>query len=383
MSTPLLSTDLTFGVEFEFGIRFKKGSFPDYRKLGSGMIMTLVKETLVAETGLELLTEAEIDQDSPHSSNPNEDSDKIYQQDLFNTWAIGTDTTISFNAEEHADRSSMFVELELITPVMNFGPKAFKDIDRMLTALKKCFDVVVNQSCGLHVHVGNGTKGLSFQPFQYLMATIWTFEPQILSLLRKSRNNGKYCRSLHKNSNLGVYKFEGKLLDVLLSTSNINEVVGMFDGYDPFSRMAFKLEYLSQPFRNPVKRTIEFRAHEGSMDSETVLNWASFVVELVSWAHKINRQDLKIFLSKHIDSKDLSIEDLFKEIGFPQSTFEFYREKVERLRSVEEKEAEENNAIKEKKRARDAARDAGEIVDSSSSDNDDSMDTLESGSLVF
>ncbi|TGO23836.1 hypothetical protein BPAE_0120g00150 [Botrytis paeoniae] len=379
MSTPFLSTDFTFGVEFEFGIRFKKGSFPDYRKLGP--------ETLIVETGLELLTEAEIDRDSPHFSMPNKDPNKIHQQDLFNTWAIGTDATISFHAEEHADRSSMFVELELITPVMKFGPKALKDIDKMLTAFKKHFDVVVNQSCGLHVHVGNGTKGLSFEPFQYLMATIWIFEPQILSLLRKSRINGRYCGSLHKRSNLGVYKFEGNLLDVLFSTSDINEVVAMFNGYNSFSYMAFKLEFLLHPFPHPVKRTIEFRAHEGSMNSETVLNWVSFVVELVSWAHKINRQDLKIFLSKHIGSKDLSIEDLFNEIGFPQSTVEFYREKVKKLRQVEKTEAEEKRAIKKKKaeekKARDAARAAGEIVDSSNSSKDSSMDTLESGSFVF
>ncbi|KAF7924481.1 hypothetical protein EAE99_006429 [Botrytis elliptica] len=387
MSTPFLSTDFTFGVEFELGIRFKKGSFPDYRKLGPGQVYSFIKETLIVETGLEILKEAEIDGDSPRFSNPNKDPNKIHQQDLFNTWAIGTDATISFHAEEHADRSSMFVELEVVTPVMKFGPKALKEIDKMLTAFKKHFDVVVNQSCGLHVHVGNGTKGLSFEPFQYLMATIWIFEPQILSLLRKSRNNGRYCGSLHKRSNLGVYKFEGNLLDVLFSTSDINEVVAMFNGYNFFSYMAFKLQFLLQPFPNPVKRTIEFRAHEGSMDSETVLNWVSFVVELVSWAHKINRQDLKIFLSKHIDSKDSSIEDLFNEIGFPQSTVEFYREKVKKLREVEKREAEEKRAIKkkkaEKKKARDAARAAGEIVESSDSSQDSSFDTLDSGSLVF
>ncbi|TGO90450.1 hypothetical protein BPOR_0064g00130 [Botrytis porri] len=384
MSTPSLSTDFTFGVEFEFAIRFKRGLFPDYTRLGP--------ETLILETGLDILTEAEIDQDCPRFSKPNQDPNRISQQDLFNTWAIGTDATLSFDEEEHADRSSMFFELEMITPVLKFGPKAFKEIDKMLTAFKKHFDVVVNQSCGLHVHVGNGTKGLSFQPLQHLMATIWTFEPQIFSLLRKSRNNGKYCGSLHKRSNLGVYEYEGNLLNVILGTSDINEVVAMFNGYDSFCYMAFKLEYLIQPFRYPVKRTIEFRAHEGSMDSETVLNWASFVVELVSWAHKINRQDLKFFLSKHVASKDSSIEDLFKEISFPQSTVEFYREKVARLRPVEEKEAEEKKATKkrkaEEKKARDAARAAGEIVESSddnhsSSDNDSSMDTLESGSFVF
>ncbi|ATZ55669.1 hypothetical protein BCIN_12g02400 [Botrytis cinerea B05.10] len=222
------------------------------------------------------------------------------------------------------------------------------------------------------------------------MATIWIFESQILTLLRKSRNNGFHCRSLRKHSHLGVFGFEGNLLDVLLGTSEINEVVAMFNGYDYFTRMGFQLQNLLQPFAHPVKRTIEFRVHEGSMDSETVLNWVSFVVELVSWAHRIKRQDLKIFLSQHIDSKDSSIEDLFKEIGFPQSTVEFYRVKVEKLRPIEEKEAERKKATKkrkaEEKKARDAARAAGKMIDDSSdgdSTSSSSMDTLESGSLVF
>ncbi|CCD52017.1 hypothetical protein BofuT4_P081760.1 [Botrytis cinerea T4] len=390
MPTPRLSTDFTFGVEFEFGVRFKEELSPEYTKLGLAKIYALIKETLVAETGLKHLTEAEIDQDSPDFFNPNKDPNKIYQADLFNTWALGSDSTVHFEVEEKADSSSMFVELELITPVMKFGAKALKDIHKILTALKKHFDVIVNHSCGLHVHVGNGIEGLSFQPFQYLMATIWIFESQILTLLRKSRNNGFHCRSLRKHSHLGVFGFEGNLLDVLLGTSEINEVVAMFNGYDYFTRMGFQLQNLLQPFAHPVKRTIEFRVHEGSMDSETVLNWVSFVVELVSWAHRIKRQDLKIFLSQHIDSKDSSIEDLFKEIGFPQSTVEFYRVKVEKLRPIEEKEAERKKATKkrkaEEKKARDAARAAGKMIDDRSdgdSTSSSSMDTLESGSLVF
>ncbi|KAM3155686.1 hypothetical protein ABEW05_003827 [Botrytis cinerea] len=160
MPTPCLSTDFTFGVEFEFGVRFKEELSPEYTKLGLAKIYALIKETLVAETGLKLLTEAEIDQDSPDFFNPNKDPNKIYQADLFNTWALGSDSTVHFEVEEKADSSSMFVELELITPVMKFGAKALKDIQKMLTALKKHFDVIVNHSCGLHVHVGNGIEGL-------------------------------------------------------------------------------------------------------------------------------------------------------------------------------------------------------------------------------
>ncbi|KAF7869667.1 hypothetical protein EAF04_004451 [Stromatinia cepivora] len=161
------------------------------------------------------------------------------------------------------------------SPVLKFGPEAFKEVDKMLTAIHKHFDVVVNRSCGFHVHVGKGKAGLNFTPLQHLMATIWFFEPQISELVHKSRlgMTGGYCPSLHVRSNLGVLKYEGNLLDVLLSTTEVNEVVDMFCGRAFFNFMAYHIEGLRKPHDNPVKRTIEFRQHEGTMDSETILNW--------------------------------------------------------------------------------------------------------------
>lgn len=220
----------------------------------------------------------------------------------------------------------------------------------MLTAIHKHFDVVVNRSCGFHVHVGKGKAGLNFTPLQHLMATLWIFESQISELVHKSRvgMKGGFCPSLHVRSNLGVLKHEGELLDVLLSITDLNEVVEMFSGHLYFNFLSYRIEGLRKPYLNTVKRTIEFRQHEGTMDSETVLNWVSFVVELVAWAHKIHRQDLKIFLLKNTTSTEwYSVEDLFKEIGFPQSAVEFYRGKVERLRELEQKEDEERAKNKE------------------------------------
>ncbi|CAD6448645.1 f464f836-336f-4335-9a15-cbbd2b2b8caf [Sclerotinia trifoliorum] len=310
------SEKLTFGVELEFGIRFSKRPFTLQEK-----IWELVRDTLIVETGFDILSQGDVKKLDADLWLPSS-TQKIPQAALFNTWVVGADATLHFTDERKADKA-YYCPIEIRSPVLKFGTEAFKEVHKMLTAIHKHFDVVVNRSCGFHVHVGKGKAGLNFTPLQHLMATLWVFEPQISELIHKSRAmTGSYCPSLHVRSNLGVLKYEGKLLDVLLGTTDVNEVVEMFSGYMLFNYMSYRIEGLRIPHLNPVKRTIEFRQHEGTMDSETVLNW-----------------DLKIFLSKYTNSPECySVEDLFDEIGFPKSAVEFYRGKVQRLRRIEQKE---------------------------------------------
>ncbi|QSZ34337.1 hypothetical protein DSL72_005928 [Monilinia vaccinii-corymbosi] len=341
----LTSRDFTFGVEFEFGIRFPERPFKRVVK-----IWELIRDTLIVETGLQVRTEVEVEMldtspmyvnlMGPRKAKPTDDS--IPESESFTTWVIGTDCSLEFKGEMEEDNGhEYYCCLEMQSPVLNFGPEALVEIKKVLTALHKHFNAVVNSTCGLHVHVGRGREGISHVPFQHLMATIWVFEPQISELLHRSRETFGYCTPLNDISYLGVRGFEGSLLDLILGTSEVNEVVDMFGGYRNTIGVAYSIENLRQPFMSPMKRTIEFRQHQGCLDPETVMNWVSFVVELVAWAHKIDRQDLKIFLSKYINKKErYSVEDLFREIGFPKSTFDFWRRQVEVLRDAEEKEDE-------------------------------------------
>lgn len=330
------SRDFTFGVEFEFGIRFPEQPYSRYTEVWGH-----IRDTLITETGLEIMTELDIDEIETANKGKATPKDAIRLSDSFSTWVIGTDSSLEFGDEQKEDNLCYYT-IEMISPVFNFGPESFQEIKKMLTALGKRFNVIVNRTCGLHVHVGRGKKGFSFTPFQHLMSTIWVFEHEISELLHKSRSEiSSFCAPLHERSNLATRKYEGDLLDVILGTSNINEVVDMFAAYEHAIGIAYAIPNLRQPYFNPVKRTIEFRQHEGCLQPELVLNWVSFVVELVAWAHKISRQDLKIILSQYVDrpNDSFSIEELFKEIGFPQSTFGFWRGKVASLREAEKKEA--------------------------------------------
>lgn len=347
----LTSRDFTFGVEFEFGIRFEKRPFKR-----ESQIWELVRDNLIAETGLLVRTELEMEmmdhRDEPSTTDFKATAaGKIVESESFTTWAIVTDSSVCFDEEKRKekDHNVYYCGIEMRTPVLKFCPEALKEINTVLTALRKQFDVLVNRSCGLHVHVGREREGISHVPLQQLMSTIWVFENQISELLHKSRHfYYKHCALLHMRSNIGIRKFQGNILDIMLGTSNVNDVIDIFGGYENGVGVAYNILDLRQPFLNPVKRTIEFRQHEGCLDPETVLNWASFLVELVAWAHRIERQDFKIFLSKYINLKEgYSVSELFKELGLPESVLAFWRYKVAKLREAEEKEENEVEAYED------------------------------------
>ncbi|KAB8297968.1 hypothetical protein EYC80_001745 [Monilinia laxa] len=327
------SRDFTFGVEFEFGIRFEKRPFRD-----QSQIRELIRDTLIAETGLKVRTELEID-------GMERGADKIPESQLFTTWAIGTDNSVGFFEETRLDKNhdAFYCCLEMQTPVLEFGPGGFTEIHIVLTALQKHFNVLVNDTCGLHVHVGRGKEGIDHLPLQHLMSTIWVFETQITELLHKSRSSYHiHCSPLYMRSNLGLRGFRGNILDIMLGTNSVNDVINVFGGYENSVNIAYNISNLLQPFVSPVKRTIEFRQHQGCMDSEIVLNWVGFLVELVAWAHKIDHQDFKIFLTKYIDQKEgFSVENLFKEIGLRESVHEFWRDRMAELRAAEQEEENE------------------------------------------
>ncbi|RAL63899.1 hypothetical protein DID88_003087 [Monilinia fructigena] len=295
----------------------------------------LLEILLIAETGVKVRTELEMEE-------MEKGADNIPESESFTTWVIGTDSSVDFFEEQRLEKNqdAFYCCLEIQTPVLKSGPGSLIEIHRMLAALQKHFNVLVNRTCGLHVHVGRGKEGIGHLPLQQLMSTIWVFETQISELLHKSRSSfHNHCSPLYMNSNLGLRGFRGNILDIMLGTNSVNDVINIFGGYQKSARISYNISNLIQPFANPVKRTIEFRQHQGCLDPETVLNWAGFLVELVAWAHKIDHQDFKIFLTKYINQKEgFSVEDLFKEIGLRESVFEFWRDKVAKLRAAEKEE---------------------------------------------
>jgi hypothetical protein len=162
---------LTFGVEFEFSLATldctTKDPDPDYEtpvtRLADPIDGRVVRE-LIAKTfsnaGLPARREG-VQTDSPTDG----------------LWSIGQDPTI-MQPNDFYERHL----IEISTPAYYYCPEALEAVRYGLHVLTREFRVCVDESCGLHVYVGNSSLGFDFKTFRNLMAFLWTFEPHLCQL---------------------------------------------------------------------------------------------------------------------------------------------------------------------------------------------------------
>ncbi|RDW69587.1 hypothetical protein BP6252_08607 [Coleophoma cylindrospora] len=108
------------------------------------------------------------------------------------SWVVSTDYTVDGPKDQP---NYVWYPMEIQSPAFHFTEAAIQNVKLVCTILAETYRINVNESCGLHVHVGNMTYGFPLKQLKCLMATIWTFEPQLDSLHPAHRLNNKYCGS--------------------------------------------------------------------------------------------------------------------------------------------------------------------------------------------
>jgi hypothetical protein len=197
------------------------------------------------------------------------------------------------------------------------------------------FRVETNATTGLHVHVGDGADGYALKTVKKLMAFLWTFEPQIDQLHPKRRARisdneaHTWYESLRRGSILCGRRsldesFPMKVLDglkIIFDTGDIDDLNTLMS--PAYNKSAYKIEHLI--YSDTIKRTVEFRQHEGTMHGTRVVEWIKTVVALVEWTMDIQTTALVEFLEEAADFEDrcwpeeekppYDIIDLFNDMG--------------------------------------------------------------------
>ena len=173
----------TFGVEVEFIINFKIADFITAINTGSfhhpaeWKLLRAVYEHIINEM-----------QSNGFLVNP-------YLQNHNNAsyWTIKQATSIVTEEFDMAKDEWGGCPVRLVAPVMTYGSPSFDLINNVLIFLDQQFDIVVNASCSLNVHVGNiaadkdeaaGGKdleslGFSLTTVENLLSFIWLFQLQL------------------------------------------------------------------------------------------------------------------------------------------------------------------------------------------------------------
>lgn len=159
--------------------------------------------------------------------------------------------------------SGMADPIECVSPVLagNDGRRILKNACRTLNTA----DAKVNQTCGLHVHIGAAKlteKQYSnvFVNYMYLEAVIDTF----MAVSRRA-SNAYYADTLQDHK------------DRLEQAVTIRDVQNVMNNcrYHKVNPMSYNRH-----------KTIEFRQHSGTTNFEKIINWVNFCGKLVIWSKK-------------------------------------------------------------------------------------------------
>ena len=242
------------------------------------------------------------------------ESNKCRGDERLSRWIVDQDSTLSEPAGKHKYN---WYQIEINSPAFYFNQAAVDEVKTVCALLAKTFRIHINKSTGLHVHVGNGMKGLSTDKLRSLMAMLYVFEPQLNKLHPAHRGDRNiFCTSLNTHSVLGQLsvfqeitnpkpKTRSELLEKLLKISRRDKIIEtMYQA--PFDFSTYKLAYNLSNMMDGSKETIEFRQHESTLDPERVAMWVRTCVGLVEVMFRETRESIEAFLKLHVND---SVED--------------------------------------------------------------------------
>lgn len=233
-------------------------------------------------------------------------------------WDLKDDATID---EPNGLEPYGFVRVEIVSPPLYFSEQACQQVKAVIEVLTNNYRLITPESAGLHIHVGNESKGFDESAIRKMLATLWTFEPAIETIHPPWRKDNIFCGSFRDSIlNLGIKDTAKEKIDFFLEKSDVFD-----DLWESFldERDAYNFGNLNNHPQDP-KKTIEFRQHESTLDPDRVYHWTKLCVGLVNFAHNTSLDSLRSFLVLHMDDppEEFTVVKVLTAIGLPpQSLF--------------------------------------------------------------
>jgi len=186
-------------------------------------------------------------------------------------WQIARDGSISVNNyEQHG--------MEIISPVLK-GESGLMQAVEVMQALEHC-GAEVNRSCGVHVHFG--VERMTWKSVRRIIETYTYNQDLIATTLPESRRNSRWCRNIPLNDNASRSGVSLERFQSFGDEYNTADVVEFMGGRSDYSdNRYFNVNLLGAYSRH---KTIEFRAHGGTVDGEKLEMWVRFLHLIVKSA---------------------------------------------------------------------------------------------------
>ena len=181
----------------------------------------------------------------------------------------------------------------------------------MLQVLQQNFRVFTNNSCGLHVHVGNREWGFPRRTLKTFAQLVTVWERQLASLHPGHRINNVHCRAPSSNFCDTDLVKNVLILQDAKSTKALIKVMS-FNPYGAGRGFAYNMKNLID---KGLKATIEFRQHEAIFDVPAIAAWASLACRLVEKCHYISHTDFISLVVQGVSPDAPNILELLNALG--------------------------------------------------------------------
>ncbi|KAE9376847.1 hypothetical protein N431DRAFT_332239 [Stipitochalara longipes BDJ] len=234
-------------------------------------------------------------------------------------WIVTDDSTIQAPPAKGDRKRYVFQKVELISPAFLATKGSLVEIQRTCQLIIRTYRTCGGPSTGLHIHVGNCTRGFDLETLQNVMAILWTFELQLATLHPKYRRDNDYCLPLRRSSGLALQMVAEKInlrnsLEIIYKTTSINNLIWLMGAADGSGyKMCVNIHNLIEPYVDAggvlcgrddgTKKTIEFRQHEGTLNPEAVYQWCKVCLKIIEFAQECPTWKLRIWLTWHINNR--------------------------------------------------------------------------------
>ena len=219
-------------------------------------------------------------------------------------WTVTNNPSIQVN--NLAENGFLECDVEIISPALHLCPKALGRVRDVVRLFIDEFDVSVNDSCGLHVHVGNKKRGFPLQTLKHFSILTAMFEHQL--------------NSLHPDHRIGIRHAKGPsavfmghnpwdAVRTIQRCGTKEQLVVLYANEAGYADGSFA--YNLCPIVSKPQKTIEFRQHKGTLDEREIMNWIQVAGGLVAAMHEIGPSDLARLISTCAFDPGFSVCDLF------------------------------------------------------------------------
>ena len=299
---------LTFGVEFEFIVFFDPITYDpgsNIGKINQGCpqcdhpnAVQVHCDNAVKNHMIEVLRTAGLAVNNLNHMPPD-----------YNRWTVDDDDSIDCpdlsDSPDDQHRGKWVASIELKTPKMPYCSRSMEAVIEALDVLRRTFTCATNQSCGLHVHIGNdgphgSSRGFPLQTLKTLATLATVFNRQFNSLQSYHRVVNIHCRSPAQNF---PDTDPWEIASTINSALSTDELIDMMSSDENGDERGFAINFRSLlPERG--LRTLEFRQHEATLSPKTVGLWLTLVCGLLSVCHRLTSAQLLSLVRSYAGKED-------------------------------------------------------------------------------